>query len=109
MYSLLPNGPELGYTLTKALCEFASSRIGLTASDEELAASVITCVTDWTLVDQWLVSRTIFIYLLFSLSLPPGLAKEGKGKDTKHTPHKRKKRTSCGRRAFRNGPDDLHS
>jgi hypothetical protein len=66
MYTLLPNGPELGYTLTKSLCEFAISRIGLTPSDEELAAAVITCVTDWTLVDQWLVSYPIFLSSLQS-------------------------------------------
>ncbi len=57
MYSQLPNGPELGYNITKPLSEFAANRIGLTAQDEELAATIILSVTDWALVDQWMVGR----------------------------------------------------
>ena len=55
MYSCFGNGPELGYTITKSLCEYAINRIGLSPQDEELAAAIILCVTDWVLVDQWLV------------------------------------------------------
>lgn len=55
MHASLLNGADIGLILTKTLCEFAIGRIGVSTNDEELAAAIIMCITDWILVDQWLV------------------------------------------------------